>query len=52
MEGGGVREVLDKYPYLKHIIQLSPGYWIKQTEKMNEAVVMKNRLDYSGVNKR
>ena len=32
-EGGGVREGLDGYPYLKHIIQLWPGYWVNQTEK-------------------
>ena len=37
------REVLDGYPYLKHIIQLWPGDWVKQMAKMNELVGMKNR---------
>ena len=31
-EGGGTREGLDAYPYLKHIIQLWPGDWMKQME--------------------
>ena len=30
-----VREVLDGYPYLKHIIQLWSGGWVNQMEKMN-----------------
>ena len=28
-EGGGNREVLDGYPYLKHLIQLWPGDWLQ-----------------------
>ena len=32
-EGGGKREGLDGYPYLKHIIQLWRGYWLRQMEK-------------------
>ena len=32
-EGGGTREILDGYPYLKHLIQLCPGDWVKQMEK-------------------
>ena len=26
------------YPYLKHLIQLWPGDWVNNMEKMNEAV--------------
>ena len=29
------------------MVQLWPGYWVKQMEKMNEAVGDKNRLDKS-----
>ena len=50
-EGGGVREGLDGYPYLKHLIQLWLGYWVNHTEKMNEVVGMKNFLLISGGNK-
>ena len=50
--GGGVREVLDGYPYLKHLLQLWLGYRVKQMAKMNEAVGMKNRLMVSGGKKR
>ena len=32
-EGGGTREGLDGYTYLKHIIQLWPGDWVIQMEK-------------------
>ena len=32
-EGGGNREVLDGYPYLKHLIQLWSGYWVKNISK-------------------
>ena len=32
-KGGGTREVLDGYPYLKYIIQLWPGDWVKHMEK-------------------
>ena len=28
-EGRGTREVLDGYPYLKHLIQMWPGDWVK-----------------------
>ena len=35
-EGGGTRKVLGRYPYLKHLIQLWPGNWVKQMAKMNE----------------
>ena len=28
-EGGGTREILYGYTYLKHIIQLCPGDWVK-----------------------
>ena len=37
-EGGGVREVLDGYLHLKHIIQLWPGDWVNQMENLNEMV--------------
>ena len=40
-EGGGNREGLDGYPYLKHLIQFWPGDWVKRMEKINEAVGMK-----------
>ena len=32
-EGGGTREGLYGYPYLKHLIHLWPGDWEKQTEQ-------------------
>ena len=41
-EGVGIREVLDGYPYLKHIIKFWPGDWEKQIAKINEAVCMNN----------
>ena len=41
-EGGGTREGLDGYLYLNHLIQLLPGDWLKQMEKLNEAVGMKD----------
>ena len=28
-EGGGIREGLYGYPYLKHLVQLWPGDWVK-----------------------
>ena len=34
-EGGGNREGLDGYHCLKYLIQLWPGDWVKQMEKMN-----------------
>ena len=47
-DGGGMKEVLDGYTYLRHLIQLWPCDWVKQMEKMNIAVGEKNRLDISG----
>ena len=47
-EGGGTREGLDGNPYLKHLIQLWLGDRVKQTEKTNEAVVIRNRLMMNG----
>ena len=32
-KGGGKREVLDGFTYLKHLIKLWPGDWEKQMEK-------------------
>ena len=40
--GGGNREGLDGYPYLRRLIQLCPGDWAKQMADTNEAVDMKN----------
>ena len=51
-ESGGNREILDGYPYLKHLVQLWPGYWVSQMAKMNEAVFMKNRVSLNGGGKR
>ena len=51
-KGGGKREGLEGYPYLKHLIKLWPGDWEKQMEKMNEAVTMKNRVTLNGGGKR
>ena len=28
-KGGGKRERLDRYPYLKHLIQFWPEYWFR-----------------------
>ena len=47
-EGGGTREGLYGYPYLKHIIQLWPVDSVKQIAKMNEAVGMKNHFTMDG----
>ena len=44
-EGGGGQELLYRYPYLNHLIQLWPGGWFKHMGEMNESVGMKNRLD-------
>ena len=49
---GFTREGLDEYHYLKHKIQLWPGDWVKQMEKINEAVGMNNRVTVSGGGKR
>ena len=32
-EGGRKREGLDGYPYLKHLIKLWPGDWVREMEK-------------------
>ena len=45
---GGVREGLYWYTYLKHIIQLWPGDWVKHMEEINEAVGMNNHLTIVG----
>ena len=47
-EGGGTREELERYHYFKHLIQLWPGDWVKQKEKINEAVGMKNDFTMDG----
>ena len=51
-EGGGTREGLDGYPYLKHLSQLWPGYCVMQMAKMNETVGMKNCFTIDGGGKR
>ena len=51
-EGGGTREGLDGYTYLKHLIQLWPGDWVKHMSKMNEEVGTKNRVTVGGGGKR
>ena len=51
-EGGGTKQGLDRYYYLKHIIKLWTGDWVKQMKKMNEAVGMKNRPTMGGGGKR
>ena len=51
-EGVGTINGLDGYPYLKHIIQLLPGDWVKQITKINEAVGMNNFLTMGGGGKR
>ena len=38
-EGGGTREGLDRYPYLKHLIQLWPGDCLNQMEKRMKRLV-------------
>ena len=37
-EGGREQEGLDGYPYLKYLIQLWPGDWVRHMEKLNESV--------------
>ena len=51
-EGGGTREGLDGYPYLKHLIQLWPGDWVSQMAKTNEGVCMENCVTTNGGGKR
>ena len=47
-EGGGNREVLDGDPYFKHLIKLWPGDCMNHMERMNEAVIIKNRFTMYG----
>ena len=47
-EGGGTREGLYGYHYLKHRIQLWLGDWMNHMERMNEAVIFKNRFTMYG----
>ena len=47
-ENGGTRERLDGYHYLKYLIQLFSGYWVKNMAKMNEAVGMNDCLKTNG----
>ena len=42
-EGGGARTGICRYPYLKHTIELYPGYWEENLWKINELVFEKNR---------
>ena len=51
-KGGGTREGLDGYTYLKHLIQLWPGDCVKQMIKIYEAVGMKNHFTMDGRGKR
>ena len=51
-EGGRTREGLDGYIYLKHLIQLWSGDWVKQMAKMNEEVVIRNNFTVNGGGKR
>ena len=51
-EGGGTRKGLDRYNYLKHIIQLWSGDWVKQTEKINEEFGMKDLVTMNEGGKR
>ena len=53
-EGEGERTIveLNGYPYLKHLIKLWQGDWVKHMAKMNEAFGMKNRLMMGGGGKR
>ena len=36
--GGGVRQGISWYPYLKHLIELRPWDCVEQLSKMNEEV--------------
>ena len=51
-DGRGTREVLYGFSYLKHLIQLWPGDWVRQMKKINEVVGMKNSftVDRGGKN--
>ena len=48
-QGGGVQKGLYRYPYLRHLIELWPGGWVKKMTKINVAVDKKNCLDKYGV---
>ena len=50
-EFGGIRDGLDRYPYLNHPIQLWLGCWVKHMAKKNLEVGNNNRLDTYGDNK-
>ena len=47
-EGWGARDGLYGYPYLKHLIQLWQGDWVKQMAKNNEAIGMKHHFTVDG----
>ena len=51
-KGGGKREGLYGYPYLKHLIKFWPGDWVRHMEKINKAVWMKNRVTLNRGGKR
>ena len=40
-QGGGNREGLDGYSYLKHLVQLCPGDWVKHMEKLMKRLVFR-----------
>ena len=48
VEGRWIREVLDRYLYLKHLIKLCSEDWVKQMTNTNLAVGEKNRIDNYG----
>ena len=50
--GGGNREGLDGYTYLKHIIQLGQDHWLNQIAKTNEAFGMNNYFTMEGGGRR
>ena len=43
-EGGGNREGLYGYPYLKHLIQLCPGDWANNMKNMNKSFLPPRRI--------
>ena len=51
-EGEGVRERLDGYPYLKHLIKLWTGDYVKHMSEMNEMAGVNNCLLIYGGKKR
>ena len=40
--GGGVRQGIAWYPYLKHLIELCPWDWVEQLSEMNEDIGERN----------